>query len=102
MLQLEFVELWVISRLFVNNDGTTIAMILEDHFKTKVLINLFFDDKALIKVVNGNLANFIDSPGKWTTFKDFHLLFEKWNSEIHSLLRFIRDMRVGFQLKIYP
>lgn len=58
--------------------------ILEYYFKTKGLINQFFDDKALIAIVNGNLANFINSPGKWMAFEDFHLHFEKLNSKIYE------------------
>lgn len=74
----------------------------EDHYTTKVLVNLFFDDKALIKVVNGNLANFIDSPKKWTIFEDFQLHFEKWNSIIHSHLRFIKGSSSWTSIKDLP
>lgn len=101
VIQLEFDDLWVISRLFAHIDWKKIAG-LEDHFKTKVLINPLFDDKVSINVVNGILTNFIDSPRKRTIFKDFHLHFEKWNSRLHCHPRFIKGYGGWISIEVYP
>lgn len=59
MFRPDFIDLLVISRLAYNN-WMKIPVVLEDHFKTKVLTNPFSEDKMLIKI-----------------FKDLQAIFEK-------------------------
>lgn len=74
VFQEDFSNLWIISRLFVFNDWREIAICLENHLKTKVIINLLFADNVLIEVYQGSLENLIENPCKWQEFGPFHFL----------------------------
>lgn len=80
----DFNSLWIISKLFVFNEWKEIAKASEEIFKSKVIINPLFEDKALIKTDNGRLEELIEKQGKWQEYGPFHLLFKKWNRSVHS------------------
>lgn len=50
VLSEDFTNPWVISRLLEYNDWKSLSTVLKSRFKTKVIINPLFSDKALIKI----------------------------------------------------
>lgn len=64
VLKEDFNNLWIITRLFVFDNLKEITSFLEDMFQVKIIINPFFDDKAIIKVNHGKLDDLITPANK--------------------------------------
>lgn len=70
--------------MFVFNYWKDIAEVLKDYFQSNLIINPLFDEKALIKLDQGDLEGFIEAPEKWQSIGPFRLKFEKWDKFKHS------------------
>lgn len=61
-----------------------IRKILEKNFQIIIVINPLYDDNALISLDQGSLSELIGVEGKWHTWGNFHLKFEKWDNMKHN------------------
>lgn len=67
VIQEDFNNLWIISRMFVFNEWKEIKKAVENFLQQKVIINPLFVDNALIKINQGKLEDLIvTSPAPFT------------------------------------
>ena len=93
MAQLNFDNLWIISKLFAFDDWRMIRKFLEMKLQTNIIINPLYDDNAFISIDRGSLSDIIGVKGKWQAWGNFHLKSEKWDSLKNSrpLVRQLED-----------
>lgn len=76
------------SRLLAHNSWSDIHVTLKVCFQSKVSINPFMADEALLHIRND--FSDLDFDGKWRLIGDFHFKIEKWSHEEHSHPQFIQ------------
>ena len=73
VIQEDFNDLWIINKLFIFDEWIQISQLLEDRFQVKVIINLLFVDKAIIKLIQGRRC--IQALEKCQDYGRFHQFF---------------------------
>lgn len=80
----DWVQVLVLTRRDFHDDWGRILVAMESQLETKLIINSFQPDKAILKCPNEELARLLSLNKEWVTFSDFMLKVELWNKEKHG------------------
>ena len=71
-------------------------------FHSKITINPFSADKAIIKSPLCNLEDKVEFLGKWQRYGLFYILFEMWNGKKYSRPYFVKGYGGWISIKNLP